>query len=310
MKRIDLTRFDLNLLVVLDALLAERHVGRAAEKLHLSQSATSHALGRLRAALGDPLLIRNPKGMEPTPVAVELGPRITALLHAAEAIASPRAAFDPSRLVRGFRVGATDHALIAALAPALASIGTLAPKARLHFEPVDRSNVAALLDATSLDLAVGSASFAHLPQRIEAIPLFEERFVGLARRDHPGLSRRGRRRVMSIDAFVDARHVLVSPTGQAAGAVDEALAGMGRQRQVAATTSSFVAAPFLVGAGDMVAVLAERVARRLAPATGTVVFELPFAMAPWTVSILRALGRASEPEIAWLVDRIVASTKR
>ena len=92
MTRIDLTRFDLNLLVVLDALLAERHVGRAAEKLHLSQSATSHALGRLRAALGDPLLIRNPKGMEPTPVAVELGPRITALLHAAEAIASPRAA--------------------------------------------------------------------------------------------------------------------------------------------------------------------------------------------------------------------------
>jgi DNA-binding transcriptional LysR family regulator len=310
MKMIDLTRFDLNLLVVMNELMAERHVGRAAEKLHLSQSATSHALGRLRTALRDPLFIRNPKGIEPTPMAVELAPRIAALLREAEAIATPRGAFDPGRLARSFRVGATEHALIAALAPALDLIGAAAPQVVLHFESVDRSTVAALLDATSLDLAVCSASFTNLPHRIEAIPLFQERFVGIARRGHPALSRHGKRHFMSLDAFVDARHVLVSPSGEAAGPVDEVLARIGRRRQVAITIPTFMPAPFFVGAGHLVAVVAERVAQGLAASTEIVTFELPFDTAPWTVSILRAVGRAPEPEIAWLVECIVRSMQR
>lgn len=81
MKSLDLTRFNLNLLVVLEALWNERHVGRAAESLHITQSATSHALSRLRNTLEDPLFIRNPKGIEPTPLTVELMPQVKTALE-------------------------------------------------------------------------------------------------------------------------------------------------------------------------------------------------------------------------------------
>ena len=98
MKPLDLTRFDLNLLVVLEALWAERHVGRAAKKLHLSQSATSHSLSRLRTAFADQLFVRHPRGIAPTPLAIELMPRVAAVLESARLVASPRGPFDPGRL--------------------------------------------------------------------------------------------------------------------------------------------------------------------------------------------------------------------
>jgi DNA-binding transcriptional LysR family regulator len=306
MKSIDLTRFDLNLLVVMDALLAERHVGRAGERLHLSQSATSHALGRLRTALGDPLFIRNPKGIEPTPVATELGPRIAALLMEIEGIASRPRPFEPRKTDRTFRVGATDHAIMTALVPALARVNEEAPRAVIHLEAVDRDTVAARLDSTSLDLAIGSTSFAQFPHRIDAIPLFEERFVGIARRGHPGLRGRGRRRSMDMATFIKVRHVLVSLSGEAVGVVDEVLATLGLRRQVAATSPSFIAVPFLVGGGDLVAVIAQSVAQKFRVVANIELFDLPFEVLPWTVSILRASGRATEPELAWLINCISA----
>src|SRR6185503_19608262 len=97
------TRLDLNLLLVFRALYVERHVGRAAARLHISQSATSHALSRLRDALADPLFIRNPKGVEPTPLANSLAPRVTAVLEEIQSIASPRRPFEAALLERTFR---------------------------------------------------------------------------------------------------------------------------------------------------------------------------------------------------------------
>jgi DNA-binding transcriptional LysR family regulator len=131
MKPLDLTRFDLNLLVVLEALWVEKHVGRAAERLHLSQSATSHALSRLRTAFDDQLFIRNPRGIAPTPLAIELMPRVAAVLESVRLVASPRGPFDPSRLQATLSVAATDHAVMTVIAPALARIQAAAPQAVL-----------------------------------------------------------------------------------------------------------------------------------------------------------------------------------
>ena len=263
MKPLDLTRFDLNLLVVLDALLAERHVGRAADRLHLSQSAASHSLSRLREALGDPLFVRNPKGIEPTPLALSLAQPIAEVLEGVRRIAAPRGPFDPSRLQREFAVGTTDYGMLTVLAPALASIGAQAPKCTVRTETIDQASAVRGLDAGEIDLAIGSGTFANFPQRIEAIPLFDERFVGIARAGHPGLQRRGKRWSVALEAFLDAPHVLVSPRGDARGAVDEALERLGRRRTVAATSPSFITVPFVVGAGDLLAVVAERAAQRL-----------------------------------------------
>lgn len=306
MTSIDLTRFDLNLLVVMDALLAERHVGRAAKRLHLSQSATSHALSRLRMALDDPLFVRNPRGIEPTPLATQLGPQITGVLEDIKRIATPRAPFDPAKLDQVFTIGATDYAVLTVLTRALPTVQLAAPRTVLRIEPVDKESVVRRIDSGELDLAIGS--FTTVPRRIDHIPLFEERFVGIARQGHPALKKRGKRVLMEMDAFVRWPHALVSPRGDIRGAVDLALEKAGRVRHVAASCPNFLGVPFLVGASDLIAVIAERAARRLAQAAGLAVFELPLEMPEWTVHIGRARARAVEPAIAWLTDTIVIAT--
>src|SRR5471032_1753399 len=147
MKPLDLTRFDLNLLVVLEAIWAERHVGRAAERLHLSQSATSHALSRLRVAFDDQLFIRNPRGIEPTPLAIELMPRVVEVLESVRLVASPRGPFDPEQLQAILSVAATDHAVLTVIAPVLAKIQATAPGVVLRLRPVDAESALRMLDA-------------------------------------------------------------------------------------------------------------------------------------------------------------------
>ena len=310
MKPLDLTRFDLNLLVVMDALLTERHVGRAAERLHLSQSATSHALSRLREALDDPVFVRHPKGIAPTPLALSLAQPIADILDGVRRIATPRGPFDPSRLQREFVVGTTDYGMLTVLARALAVISAQAPNCTIRTETIDQASALRGLDAGAIDLVIGSGAFAHIPQRIDAIELFDERFVGIARAGHPCLKRRGSKHGVGLEAFLETPQVLVSPRGDARGAVDEALERMGLSRKLAATSPSFLTVPFVVGAGDLLAVVAERVANRLAQAAGVVAFELPFEMPAWTVVLARAAGRAQEPEIQWLSNTIVESVQR
>jgi len=309
MKSVDLTRFDLNLLVVMDALLAERHVGRAAVRLHLSQSATSHALSRLRTALDDPLFIRNPKGIEPTPLAMALGPKITALLEQIRGITSPRGPFEPGALTRKFTIGATDYAVMTVLTPAISMVQAAAPGVVLQIVPTDRESVAHRLDTGEMDLAIGSGSFTAVPQRFDIVPLFEERFVGIARRDHPCLRKRGKRVSMNLGEFVELPHALVSPKGDTRGAIDVALQKIGRMRKVVVTCPNFLAVPFLVGSSDVIAVIAERAAIRLADAAGLSLFELPIQTPGWSVYIGRARGRAAEPEIAWLTNVIAAAAR-
>ncbi|MGC5698969.1 LysR family transcriptional regulator [Pseudomonas sp. NFXW11] len=306
MKPLDLTRFDLNLLVVLEALWAERHVGRAAQRLHLSQSATSHALSRLRSAFADQLFIRHPRGMAPTPLAIELMPRVAAALESVRLVASPRGPLDPSRLHATFSVATTDHAVLSVIAPALASIQAAAPNAVLKLRSADVESALRLLDAGEVDLVLGSGSFAQVPQRFDCQRMHQERFVGIARQGHPALVKRGSKLHMPLDAFTSLPHILVSPRGDTRGAVDEALELLGRSRRVSVTCPGFLAVPFMVGASQSIAVLAERVALQLQATAHLSLFELPVALPAWEVLIIRARGRADEPALEWLSNQLSA----
>ena len=288
MRPLDLTRFDLNLLVVLEALWAERHVGRAAERLHLSQSATSHALSRLRTAFDDQLFIRNPRGVVPTPLTVELMPRVAAVLESVRLVASPRGPFDPGRLQATLSVAATDHAVLTVIAPALAKIQAAAP------------------DAGELDIVLGSGSFAEIPQRFDCQLVHKERFIGIARKGHPALIKRGKKLHMDLDDFARLPHILVSPRGDTRGAVDDALESLGRTRKVNATCPSFLAVPFMVGASQSIAVVAERIALQMQETAQLSLFELPLALPTWEVLVIRARGRANEPAVAWLTSMMIA----
>ena len=306
MKPLDLTRFDLNLLVVLEALWVERHVGRAAERLHLSQSAASHALSRLRTAFDDQLFVRNPRGIAPTPLAMELMPRVAAVLESVRLVASPRGPFDPGRLQTTLSVAATDHAVLTVIAPVLDRIQAAAPGVKLRLRPADIESAVSMLDAGDLDIVLGSGSYARIPQRLDCRPVHQERFVGIARKGHPALVKRGRKLHMELEDFVRLPHILVSPRGDSRGAVDDALEALGRTRQVSATCSSFLAVPFLVGASQAIAVIAERVALRMQETAHLGLFELPLALPTWEVLVMRARGRANEPIVQWITDMMVA----
>jgi DNA-binding transcriptional LysR family regulator len=259
----------------------------------------------LRQAFDDQLFLRNPRGIEPTPVAIEMMPRVTEVLESVRLVASPRGPFDPARLRMTISVAATDHAVLTVVAPALSRIQAAAPAVVLKLGPVDAESAPRMLDSGELDIVLGSASFARMPQRFECRLVHEERFVGIARRGHPALKRRGGKLRIELADFARLPHLLVSPRGDGRGAVDEALEQVGLARHVSAICPSFLAVPFLIGSSQAIAILAERVALQLQDAAHISLFELPVALPSWEVLVARARGRANEPAVRWITDMMV-----
>src|SRR5712691_9654908 len=167
MNEIDLRRADLNLLVVFQVLLAERHVGRAATRLALTQSAASHALGRLRDLFGDPLFVRHPKGVEPTARALALAPAILDILNRSQSVlASP--VCDPS-LARSFTIATIDLTVPTIILPLIERLRKVAPAIDLRVVPLVREHVVAAFDRQEIDIAI--LNFPHTPQRIARLPV-------------------------------------------------------------------------------------------------------------------------------------------
>jgi DNA-binding transcriptional LysR family regulator len=182
----DLTRNDLNLLIALEALLAERSVTGAARRLGLSQPATSDALRRLRVLFGDELFVRSAGAMQPTPRALLLAPGIMAALGDLRATLGAELAFDPRGAAQTFTVAATDYIAHVLLPDLVADLRTEAPGADLHVVGYDKDEVDRMLARGEVDIALGV--FPVPPEAAVKTGLFDEHFVGLARFDHPALA--------------------------------------------------------------------------------------------------------------------------
>jgi len=297
MHEIDLSRVDLNLLVVFEALLCERHVGRAATRLSLSQSAASHALGRLRVLFDDPLFVRNPRGIEPTPRGRELAQPISGALNQMRAALNPKASFDPARLRRVFTVATHDYAMAVLMPSLIAALRDQAPGVDLRCVTVHPGKVIEGLDRGELDFALGGFVGVHA-ERISRTQLFTDKFVGVARRKHP-LLRKGR---MTLDDFLSVPHVVMASAGTDRVDIDEALALRGLSRRVAVTTPSFLALPFIVEQADVIGVLPQRLALRVTESARLVLFDLPIDVEPVTCSVLAPAPLAAQPEASWFID--------
>ncbi|VWC50248.1 LysR family transcriptional regulator [Burkholderia lata] len=233
-------------------------------------------------------------------------PQVAAVLESVRLVVSPRGAFDPGRFQGMLSVAATDHAVLTIISPVLARIQAAAPSAVLKLRPADSESALRMLDSGELDIVLGAGSFFQVPQRFECHIVHKERFVGIARKGHPALVKRGNKLHMDLDDFVRLPHILVSPRGDARGAVDDALESLGRTRKVSATCPSFLAVPFMVGASESIAVVAERVALRLQDTAQISLFELPLALPTWEVLVVRARGRANEPVVQWITSMMIA----
>src|SRR4051812_21312152 len=223
---------DFNLLVVLDVLLAEGSVAGAARRLRLSPSAMSRALARLRETTGDPLLVRAGRGLVPTPRAVALREQVGRLVQDAEAVLRPAEKLDLAQLVRTFTLR-TREGFVENFGPALiARVAQEASGVRLSFVQKLDKDSAPLRDG-DVDLETGVIGKATAPElRVQA--LFRDRFIGAVRKGHPLAQGE-----ITPARYAAAKHIAVSRRGLGAEPVDEALAALGLQREVAAIVGSF-----------------------------------------------------------------------
>ncbi|ESH95045.1 LysR family transcriptional regulator [Cupriavidus sp. HPC(L)] len=291
-------RLDLNLLITLDVLLAERNVTRAAERLNLSQPSVSVQLAKLRDTLGDPLLLPGPRGMRPTARAEALREPLREALKALQQAVSPQGPFDPAQATDTWRIAAFDYAEATIVLPLLRDLRTEAPGTRLAIVQAVPSLLARQAEHGEIDLAFHTTDGA--PQGLHRRPLFTERYVLAGRAGHPGLKRKP-----TLAQFCRLEHVIVSPDGGGFyGPTDEALAARGLSRRVALSVPHFLFVLSVLGSTDLVAMLPSRLVR---DAAGIKVVETPIEIPGYEMSMLWHERVHRDPAHRWLRDTIVAS---
>lgn len=290
----DIRNVDLNLLVALDALLAERSVSRAAVRLHLSQPAASALLARLRELFGDPLLLRSARGMLPTPRALELIGPVRQVLDEIDAIVQPRAAFDPAAAKHTFTLSASDYVEYALLPKLVDYLERKAPGVRLEVMPLDLPLVVKQMESGDVDLCI--TGLQNAAPGLHVRPLYAERIVSVVRRKHPGVGER-----MTLDEFCNLEHIRVSVPGSGFSMrIDQALAALGRERSVRLAVAHFLLVPEIVARSDMISALPERLARGYAHKLR--IFDPPLDIEGFTVGEIWHERSQRDPAQQWLRD--------
>jgi DNA-binding transcriptional LysR family regulator len=291
---------DLNLLTALDALLAEGSVAGAARRLNLSDSAMSRTLARLRAATGDPLLVRAGRGMVATPRAEALRDRVRELAQEARAVLRPAVErLDPAALTRTFTIRANEGFVEAFAARVVAAVTAAAPGVRLRFAPKPDKNVAPLREGL-IDLEIGVLGETGPEVRVQA--LFRDHFVGVVREGHP-LLEAGE---ITPERYAACGHVVASRRMHKNGPVDSALAALGLARAVVVVVPSFPAALAVVSASDLVSLVsasyfnAAQARQAEATRSGVRCFPLPVATEAITVSQMWHPRMDADPGHRWL----------
>ncbi|MCX5379920.1 LysR family transcriptional regulator [Streptomyces sp. NBC_00091] len=282
---------DLNLLVALDVLLEESSVSGAAARLHLSEPAMSRTLGRIRKALGDPVLVRAGRTMVPTPHALSVQGEVRAVVERARALFLTGGQVDLETLTRTFTVLAHDSFAATFGAALFRRMAREAPGVRLRFLSESHVDVPALREGVA-DLELGVIDSRSPEVRTEH--LFDDRMLGVVRSGHPLL--RGR---ITARRFAAGEHLTVSRRGRLEGPVDAALAERGLSRRVVGSTGSSPASLFVLRETDLIGLIASRTVAQ-ADALGLVTFEVPLELPPLPIGIAWHPRHDADPAHLWL----------
>ncbi len=257
----DLTRLDLNLLLVFHHLLREKRVSAVATVLGMSQPAVSSALGRLRTSLDDPLFLRTQGGMVPTPYALQLAEPVATALDGLQQALQVRASFDPTTSARRFSLAMTDVGEMYFLPVLMDALAQSAPGVTLNVVAVTSASLGEDMSSGRTDLALGL-----LPQLQAGFfqqALFRQPYVCLMREGHPLANVPS----LALADFAAADHVRVVAAGTGHGRIDEAIAGAleqeGLQRRIRLTVPNYVALGDVLGHSDLIATVPERFAQRV-----------------------------------------------
>ncbi len=298
MRMTDINAVDLNLLGPLAALLEERHVSRAAERLRMSQPAMSRALGRLRTVLGDEVLVRGPSGYQLTPRAERIQHQLALILPRLESLFADET-FDPRTAAQVFRLAGTDYSTLVLGRELLKRLFRQSPKSTVHIESWYHA-VYQDLGRGVIDLAFTGAA-APPPLRSEA--LFEERFVCVLSPEHP-LAAVDR---ISLAQYLGCSHVIVSILNGQQGAIDHRLEAHGTPRRASLTVSYHAAAAAALPGTMLVATLPWRLAEQLPNDGSTTAIPAPPQIEPMTYSMIWHPRLDNDPAQQWLRDTIRAT---
>jgi DNA-binding transcriptional LysR family regulator len=303
LNRTNLARIDLNLLVLFEAVLEERHVARAAARLHVSPSAVSHGLGRLRELMQDPLFLRQPKGVVPTERARQLAAPVADLLERARQVISRAEKFDPRRAVRRFVIGAPDAVTAVLVPPLLNALRREAPGIDLGVRNLVAQFDAAFAELDQRTLDVALLPVADIPARFTSRVLYDEDFVLVRRVGHPS----GRK--FTLAKYAEAAHVMVSVSGDPHGPVDKLLAERGLSRRVMLTVPNFLHALTMVAESDLVAALPRRFAVRHAKRYQVEITEPPIPLMASPIRAIAPQAATADAGLAWLLDLFEVAAK-
>ena len=301
----DLSRVDLNLLVVLLMLLETRSVTKTAERAGMSQPAVSRALAKLRVVFEDALLVKAGTVMRPTARGSALLEPLQKALAGIGDVLAVRAPFDPSSTESVFRIATTDYGATVIL-PRLAGVMfSEAPKASIEIVPVDGQTFRQLGEM-DVDLALYSDN--PVPPSLRTRDLFRESFACLLRAGHPAIGRceQGRLRLEDYLAFP---HILVTVVGGRTGTVDTALAALGHSRHIAVRIPYFATAALVAGSSDLFLTIPRRAAEKFADDHRLQLMEPPIELSSFGYRMVWHERVHAEPDHIWL-RRLILKTVR
>ncbi|MBO0689188.1 MAG: LysR family transcriptional regulator [Candidatus Dormibacteraeota bacterium] len=295
MAGVNLRRFDLNLLVALDALLRYRNVTRAGEHIGLTQSAMSAELRRLRQMFDDELLVRVGREYHLTTLARDLVRPVGDVVAKIEDTIVHRPTFDARTESRRFSIVMSDYAMLLLLHPLLRRAEVEAPGVTVEVHPF-KDQISRMLEPGGFDLVVGPE---YELEGTCSQGLFSDRFVCVVSADHPDVAG-----CMTLELFESLPHLTIAWQSTLRSIADVHVESAGVHRRVELTTESFALAPFLVSGTRLVALVPSRLATRFGDLAGTRMVDPPFPPPVLKETMYWSVRADSDPAHAWLRDMI------
>jgi DNA-binding transcriptional LysR family regulator len=289
----NLSNFDLNLLVVFDAIYKEKNLTRAGQKLHLSQPAISHALNRLRTIFDNRLFVRHGHLMEPTPLSAELRPNIKQILELAEITLEDRGIFDPKRSQHVFHIGIQDHPMLVVLPLLMKKIRETAPTINVKTSHLKKEDRKVALEEGNLDMVIGVKQ--EFGSNIQQQYLFGDREVCIVRKNHPEI-----KDSISLDQYINSEFIGLLVSEFEDQAIDAKLTKMGYKRNISLMVENEVTMPQLVANTDFLANIAVRVANEFIPWLPIKILSIPVSIQDFEFFQYWNVRHQKDPAHTWL----------
>ena len=289
----DITKLDPRSLLAFVAIFEECSVTRAAMRLNVTQQGLSGNLARLRNVFDDPLFVRIPHGVLPTPFAEVIYPKVIKAIDGLKSLTQIEA-FDPGTHDSTFRIAANDYALSVAVQPLFLHLREVAPKLKLAIVPLQIELLDDQMRSGQIDLALTASEF--LPNNLYSTTLFSDYYKCAFRKGHPLAAKK-----MTVDEFCEAEHLLVAPNGDdMRSATDAVLEQTGLSRRVGVAVPSFLVARSLLAATDLLCMLPSRILKE--DSDTLIVTDPPISVPSFDIIGVWSARSNADPLSKWMLE--------